>query len=99
MTTVQIVLVGLFVLSLLAAYSTPILKAVRGVLPSGVKLPRREPVPEVKPSIAVVLVDDILAITELRDRLTAEGCSEGVEACTTLLRVIVEYKQPSKGVV
>jgi hypothetical protein len=53
----------------------------------------------VQSSIAVSLVDDILSVTQLRDRLAAEGCEEGVEACTVLLRVIVEYQQPSKGVV
>ncbi len=50
-------------------------------------------------SIAVPLVDDIIAVTKLRDKLAGEGCKEGVDACTALLRVIVEYEQPSKGAV
>jgi hypothetical protein len=40
------------------------------------------------------VVGDIVAITELRDKLEAENCPEGVEACTALLRVIVEHRMP-----
>lgn len=49
-------------------------------------------------SIAVQLVDDLVSVTELRDRLSAEGCVEGVDACTHLLRVIVERTNPAKVV-
>jgi hypothetical protein len=52
-----------------------------------------------KSSIAVELVDDILAVTQLRDRLAEEGYQEGVDACTVLLRVIVEHNHSTKGVV
>lgn len=99
MQVFQIGLAVLFAVSLVVAYRAQIIGAVRAILPQAGSVTRRDSAPEVKPSIAVVLVDDILAITELRDRLTAEGCVDGVEACTTLLRVIVEYTQPSKGVV
>jgi hypothetical protein len=51
---------------------------------------------DVKPSIAVTIVDDLVSITELRDKLAAEGCAEGVDACTNLLRVIVEQTKPAK---
>jgi hypothetical protein len=51
---------------------------------------------DVKPSIAVTIVDDLLSVTELRDKLAAEDCAEGVEACTSLLRVIVEQTKPTK---
>ena len=50
----------------------------------------------VKQSIAVTIVNDLIAITELRDKLAAEDCPEGVEACTNLLRVIVEQTKPAK---
>lgn len=49
----------------------------------------------VKQSIAVTIVNDLIAITELRDKLAAEDCPEGVEACTNLLRVIVEQTKPA----
>lgn len=96
MTVVQMVLAGFFVLALIAVYykdGAALFGRFKRVTS------KNESAPEVEPSIAVTLVDDILAVTQLRDRLMAEGCSEGVEACTTLLRVIVEYKQPAKGVV
>jgi hypothetical protein len=53
--------------------------------------------PKHESSIAVKLVGDLLAITELRDKLAAEGYQEGVDACTTLLRVIVEHKQNAEN--
>jgi hypothetical protein len=95
MTTFQLVCLVLFLLALAAAYRDTLLRFLKR---AGAPV-SKEHSPEVKPSIAVSLVNDILAVTELRDRLSAEGCKDGVEACTTLLRVIVEYDQPSKGVV
>jgi hypothetical protein len=92
MSVFQIVLTCLFVASLLAVYGKEITKVVQ-------KLTGRAGAPAVQPSIAISLVDDIKSVTQLRDRLSAEGCKEGVEACTVLLRVIVEYQEPSKGVV
>ncbi|NDD52741.1 hypothetical protein EBZ39_02475 [bacterium] len=92
MTTFQLVSLGIFVAVLLATYRKEILAKLRGAssVVSG---------PAVQESIAVPLVNDILAVTKLRDKLAAEGCDSGVDACTALLRVIVEYEQPSKGVV
>jgi hypothetical protein len=92
MTAFQIVLACFFVASLLAVYGQNIVKLVR-------KLTAKTSAPAVLPSIAIGLVDDIKSVTQLRDRLAAEGCREGVEACTVLLRVIVEYQEPAKGAV
>lgn len=94
MTTFQLVCGALFVLALAVTYRKDLLA----------KLQRAKTAvdaataPAVQASIAVPLVDDILAVTKLRDKLAAEGCKDGVDACTALLRVIVEYEQPSKGV-
>jgi len=92
MTTFQLVSSALFVALLAVTYRNEILAKLRGAsaVVGG---------PIVQASIAVPLVDDILAVTKLRDKLAAEGCQSGVDACTSLLRVIVEYEQPSKGVV
>jgi len=92
MSVFQIVLAGLFALSLFLVYGADIAKLVKKTLPDLSK-------PEVEPSIAIALVEDIKSVTQLRDRLAAEGCVEGVEACTVLLRVIVEYQEPAKGAV
>ena len=93
MTTFQLVCASVFCVLLLVAYRKELLaklKFVRANVPG---------LPAVQDSIAVPLVNDILAVTKLRDKLAAEGCKTGVDACTALLRVIVEYEQPSKGVV
>jgi hypothetical protein len=55
----------------------------------------RGPSADVKPSIAITIVNDLISVTELRDKLAAENCPEGVEACTNLLRVIVEQTKPA----
>lgn len=93
MTTFQLVCAVLFCGLLLAAYRKELLARLKT---AGATVTNA---PVVHDSIAVPLVDDILAVTKLRDKLAAEGCKEGVDACTSLLRVIVEYEQPSKGVV
>lgn len=93
MTRFQLICAAVFLLGVVAVYRTQLVSCVRKLFASAADAPK------VQPSIAVSLVDDILSVTQLRDRLAAEGCKEGVEACTLLLRVIVEYQQPSKGVV
>jgi hypothetical protein len=93
MTSFQLLCAALFVLAVLVVYRAQLAAVVRGLFR------KKSDVPAVQPSIAVNLVNDIVSVTNLRDRLAAEGCTEGVDACTVLLRVIVEYQQPSKGVV
>ena len=96
MTQFQLLCAALFAVAALFVYRGVFISAITRLLG---KLPHCSNAPVVKPSIAVNLVDDIVSVTELRDRLSAEGCQEGVDACTVLLRVIVEFKEPSKGVV
>jgi len=94
MTSFQLFSAGLFVVISVLAFRKEIaarLKWARPALGAGS--------PSVQSSIAIPLVEDIMAVTKLRDKLAAEGCKEGVDACTALLRVIVEYEQPSKDVV
>jgi hypothetical protein len=95
MTEFQLICAALFVAAGLLVYRAQVSAFVRSLVGSRAK----SDVPVVQPSIAVNLVDDIVAVTNLRDRLAAEECKEGVDACTVLLRVIVEFQQPSKGVV
>ena len=93
MTTFQLVCALLFVGVVALVYGKQILAR----LTSAAKRVPGASAPDT--SIAVPLVEDIVAVTKLRDKLAAEGCKDGVVACTALLRVIVEYEQPSKGVV
>lgn len=86
MTTFQSVCLGVFVALLAVAYRKELLALVSSRL-GGVKSSER--------SIALTIVGDLISVTELRDKLAAENCPEGVEACTNLLRVIVEHtKKP-----
>lgn len=90
MSPIQVGLVVAFLASLVVTYRKQIAAVVGKYV--GVRS-------DAKASIAVELVDDILAVTQLRDRLSAEGYQEGVDACTVLLRVIVEHNHSTKGVV
>jgi hypothetical protein len=92
MTSFQLLCAAVFVGAALVTFRTQIAALVG-------KLGTKSSAPVVQQSIAVALVNDVLAVTQLRDKLSAEGCQDGVDACTTLLRVLVEYKEPSKGVV
>jgi hypothetical protein len=93
MTTFQLVALIGFVAAVAVTYFSKPLRSLLANLFAG------SAVPAVQPSIAVLLVRDIVSVTELRDKLAAENCLEGVDACTNLLRVIVEHQQPSKGIV
>ena len=94
MTEFQLICAAVFVLAAVFVYRRPLFACAHALL--GL---RHSTVPVVQPSIAVNLVANIVAVTNLRDLLAAEGCPAGVEACTSLLRVIVEFQEPSKGVV
>lgn len=93
MNTVQQILALLFVGAVVVTYRTQILSYVKGLCGRCVSSAAA------KQSVALRVVSDITAVTELRDKLAAENCPEGVEACTNLLRVIVEHKIPSQGAV
>lgn len=97
MTEFQLICTSIFLLAGLVVYRAQVAALAARLLGSSAIGLAAAPV--VQPSIAVNLVNDIVAVTNLRDRLAAEDCREGVEACTVLLRVIVEFQQPSKGVV
>jgi hypothetical protein len=94
MTPFQLVSAVLFGVLVVIAYRKEIAARLKRVSPALTATN-----PGVQSSIAIPLVEDITAVTKLRDKLAAEGCKDGVDACTALLRVIVEYEQPSKGVV
>jgi hypothetical protein len=98
MTEFQSLCTGLFALVAGLVYRQQLVTAAKTLFGKAAAA-RTDDAPVVQPSIAVNLVNDIVSVTNLRDRLSAEGCKEGVDACTVLLRVIVEYQQPSKGVV
>lgn len=89
MTPFQLVAAAVFAVVAVAAYRNELLAMVKKLWPKKSGL-------DVKQSIAVTIVSDLLSVTELRDKLAAEDCEEGVDACTNLLRVIVEQTRPTK---
>lgn len=89
MTQFQMIALAVFLVVAAVAYRDALLGVVKRVVSTRGRL-------NVKPSIAVTIVGDLLSVTELRDKLAAEDCPEGVEACTNLLRVIVEQTKPTK---
>lgn len=90
MTQFQVLSLVLFSVIAVAAYRKELLAVVKKVFARAGGL-------DVKSSIAVTIVNDLLSVTELRDKLAAEDCPEGVDACTNLLRVIVEQTKPTKS--
>ena len=91
MTTFQLIALGLFVVLAGVAYRNELAKLVARLIGRASK----PAAPAAAPSIALTIVNDLIAVTELRDKLAAENCAEGVEACTNLLRVIVEQTRPA----
>jgi hypothetical protein len=93
MTSFQLVSFGLFLVLVAVAYRKEL---VSFIVSLGRIFPERTIVEPAEPSIAIAIVEDIVNITELRDKLASQGCVEGVDACTVLLRVIVEHEHPVK---
>lgn len=95
MNSVQQILSVLFVVALAVTYRNELLSLVRRVLPADCI----GGATKAEQSVALRVVGDIISVTELRDKLASEECPQGVEACTNLLRVIVEHQVPAKGAV
>lgn len=90
MTVFQVVATVLFLGVVGATYGREIVRLVRHSLPA------REPAPAHPANPSADLVADMVAVAELRERLRGIGCADGVDACTLLLRVMVEYKYPQE---
>lgn len=92
MTQFQMLALGVFVGIAGVAYRKELYGLVKTLLNRG-----GISTPVTNKSIAVTIVDDLVSVTELRDKLASEDCPQGVEACTNLLRVIVEHIPPAKN--
>lgn len=92
MTQFQMLALGVFVGVAAVAYRKELTGLVKSLLRRG-----GVETTTANKSIAVTIVDDLISVTELRDKLSAEDCPQGVEACTNLLRVIVEHIPPAKN--
>lgn len=97
MTTFQLICVLLFAGVVLAAYSKDIFAWVKTRLPK-LPSPTVRPVNPAEPQpTGDVLVDDLLDVAAMRERFEAEGCTEGVEACSLLLKILIDHNHPHAG--
>lgn len=90
MTTFQLLAVGFFGLVVVTTYSQQILGVLRA---AWAKVPAVDvplPYPDTREP-KLDLVKDLTTINDLRERLSAAGCTEGADACTILLRVMIEF--------
>lgn len=87
MTQFQLFSVVVFIAIMAVAYREELLTLVQKLFGAIPKFSAR-------PSVAIGVVNELVAITQLRDKLAAEGCVEGVNACTNLMRVIIEQTKP-----
>lgn len=93
MTPFQVVAIAVFLCVVVVAYGSEIKQKLKPLF-AALK-PSAKPAPQPQPT-SVDLVHDMVTVAELRDRLTSIECNDGVEACTVLLRVMVEFK-PDRG--
>lgn len=94
MTTFQLLALGFLGVTVLAAYGKELLPVIQRYLPKRTPVVRPVPAP-VEPTVtATNCVNDMITVADMRDRLRALGCTEGVDACTYLLKVLVEFKYP-----
>jgi hypothetical protein len=93
MTQFQLVSLIVFLFVAIGAYKNELLTLIRGVLSRRPGVPVTPPPPG---PAAINFVQDMLTVADLRDRLAVAGCQDGVDACTVLLRVMIDYKS-TKG--
>lgn len=92
MTGFQLLCVLLFAGVVLAAYGKDIYGWLKARAP---KLPGPGPAPgPVDKPTGALLVDELLDISALRERLEAAGCKDGAEACSLLLKILIDHKHP-----
>lgn len=50
-----------------------------------------------RPAVVNGVVGDLVTVAGMRDRFAAEGCREGADACSALLKVLIDHKHPHVG--
>ena len=91
MTTFQLMATASFAVIVVLAYRAELLAVVRRFAPKV-----SPSAPDDSRAMAETIVDDLVFVTELRDKLAAEDSVDGVDACTALLRVLVEHIPSAK---
>lgn len=98
MSEFQIVAVVVFVVALLVTYSGALsnylgrlLRAVSGTVSQSVG-------GVLSADAARQRVQDMVLVAELRNRLANVGCTTGVDACTALLKAIIDHPEHADSV-
>lgn len=95
MTTFQLISLVLFGGVVAAAFGKDIFAWLKARVPS---LPNPLPTtPPTTPPGVQGVVDDLVTVASLRDKFAATGCQEGVDACSILLKIIIDHKHPHAG--
>ena len=94
MTSFQLIALIAFLGVVSVSYAAELRRLAASVL-AGFK-PAVAPAVDADDQTPADLVRDMVLVAELRDRLISLGCQDGAEACTVLLRVMVEFK-PDRG--
>lgn len=94
MTTFQLIASVVFVGTLVAVYHKDIFVFVKKWLP---KLPSPSPAAPAPASSVQDIVDDLVTVATLRDKFARTNCQDGVDACSILLKIIVDHKHPHAG--
>jgi hypothetical protein len=90
MTTFQFISLLVFGGAVVAAYGKDIFAWVRARVPA---LPSVPEVPEPSDNVQSV-VGDLVTVAALRDKFAATGCQDGVDACSILLKIIIDHRHP-----
>jgi hypothetical protein len=94
MTGFQLIALLLFVVLAVAAYGKDIYAWLKAKVPA-VALPV---VPRPAPAeSSKEVVDDLLIVAAMRERFLAERCKDGVDACSLLLKIIIDHTHPHAG--
>lgn len=96
MTQFQMVALGLFGVAVVVAYGREVLSRVKSAVTSAGKVVVSSVDAVTSVDAAKQRVNDLVTVTELRDRLAAVNCTNGVEACTLLLRAMIDYPSVEK---
>lgn len=90
MTQFQTLALGLFVATVFVAYGREVLFYVKRAVTSAKKVVVSSVDVVTTVDSAAQRVNDLVTITELRDRLVAANCVSGAAACTELLRALID---------
>lgn len=93
MNTFQLICLVVFAGALSAAFGKDIYAWLRARLP---KLPSPGTGTESGAGVQDI-VSDLVMVATLRDKFAETNCQEGVDACSILLKIIIDHKHPHAG--